>query len=71
MSQIANWTAEQAWVIYPWLDQIQQEILQQHKERFIVARQYLSVNNTLLLRFNAEETSTIISFIVSGVIGLS
>jgi len=34
MSQIANWTAEQAWVIYLWLDQIQQEILQQHKESF-------------------------------------
>lgn len=34
MSQIPNWTAEQAWVIYLWLDQIQQEILQRHKESF-------------------------------------
>jgi len=32
MSPIANWTAEQAWVIYQWLEQIQQEILQQHTE---------------------------------------
>jgi predicted AlkP superfamily phosphohydrolase/phosphomutase len=32
MSQIANWTAEQAWFIHQWLDQIQQEILQHHKE---------------------------------------
>jgi len=32
MSRINDWTAEQAWVIYQWLEQIQQEILQQHKE---------------------------------------
>jgi hypothetical protein len=32
MSPIANWTAEQAWVIYQWLEQIQQEILLHHQE---------------------------------------
>ncbi len=32
MSRINDWTAEQAWVIYQWLEQIQQAILQQHKE---------------------------------------
>lgn len=34
MNKIANWTAEQAWIIHQWLDQIQQEILLHHKESF-------------------------------------
>ncbi len=32
MSQLNKWTAEEAWVVYQWLEQIQQEILQHHEE---------------------------------------
>jgi hypothetical protein len=32
MSRINDWTPDQAWVIYQWVDQIREEILQRHKE---------------------------------------
>ncbi len=32
MSRINQWTPDQAWAVYQWIDQIQQEILQKHQE---------------------------------------
>ncbi len=32
MSRIKHWTPDQAWAFYQWINQIREEILQQHKE---------------------------------------